>query len=182
MKGKEGIQIQLEITEKALQKIKTISEKPVLLLWYDTDECGCGVNGLPTIRLAREIKESYMEVECSEMNVFVEKQQKVFFAEMYEIRLDWTSIPSCQSRTNNESVYPCQPDIHFVTSRLGYLIAMGFVNIRFRYPLDLFIYIFRQRAVDGKLDIFFYLDRRTCTKNSGGYCRVLQNIFYGKFV
>ncbi|HLT54725.1 MAG TPA: iron-sulfur cluster biosynthesis family protein [Bacillota bacterium] len=88
MKGKEGIQIQLEITEKALQKIKTISEKPVLLLWYDTDECGCGVNGLPTIRLAREIKESYMEVECSEMNVFVEKQQKVFFAEC--MKLDWT--------------------------------------------------------------------------------------------
>src|SRR5690606_29102962 len=83
------------------------------------------------------------------------KAAKSVFCRMYEIRLDWTSIPSCQSRTNNESVYPCQPDIHFVTSRLGYLIAMGFVNIRFRYPLDLFIYIFRQRAVDGKLDIFF---------------------------
>ena len=29
-----------------------------------------------------------MEVECSEMNVFVEKQQKVFFAEC--MKLDWT--------------------------------------------------------------------------------------------
>lgn len=50
--------MKLEITKQSLSKLHelNIDNRKYLLLLYDRDDCGCGVNGVPTIRLTNEKK------------------------------------------------------------------------------------------------------------------------------
>ncbi|MCT2537459.1 iron-sulfur cluster biosynthesis family protein [Aquibacillus koreensis] len=81
--------MKLTITNKALEKVREISDVKDKYIWlyYDTDDCGCGVNGLPTIRLTETTGEAFESVENQEFHVIVHKQQAVFFAE--NITLDY---------------------------------------------------------------------------------------------
>lgn len=81
--------MKLEITERALSKLDeiNINNKKYLLLFYDRDDCGCGVNGVPTIRLTNEKKDYYDVVKNNNMPTFVPKQQAVFFNK--ELKLEY---------------------------------------------------------------------------------------------
>ncbi|RCW64845.1 iron-sulfur cluster biosynthesis family protein [Saliterribacillus persicus] len=81
--------MQLLITHDALEKINTISptSSPELWLYYDTEGCGCGVNGVPTVKFFDQKKRDYELVYNKDLNVFVHAQQAVFFGE--EIILDF---------------------------------------------------------------------------------------------
>ncbi|QGS68846.1 hypothetical protein CV093_11515 [Oceanobacillus sp. 143] len=50
--------MELTITKEAEDVIKEMNtdNHESILLWYDTIDCGCGVNGLPTFRLIDDIK------------------------------------------------------------------------------------------------------------------------------
>ncbi|MDC1541926.1 iron-sulfur cluster biosynthesis family protein [Candidatus Pseudothioglobus singularis] len=64
--------------EKALTRLKG-SKDSYLLLWYDTDDCGCAVNGVPTVRFVEEIEPSFEKVENDQFETFVDKSQAIFF-------------------------------------------------------------------------------------------------------
>ncbi|KAB8138397.1 iron-sulfur cluster biosynthesis family protein [Gracilibacillus oryzae] len=74
--------MELSITEQALAKVKELksANQHYLALTYDTEGCGCGVNGMPTINWKAEKENSDLAVECEEIPVVVHYQQKVFFA------------------------------------------------------------------------------------------------------
>ncbi|PAV29563.1 hypothetical protein CIL05_11915 [Virgibacillus profundi] len=57
-----------------------------LVLWYDTEGCGCGVNGIPTIRFTNEKDPLDIKVENEVYPILIHKQQATFFAE--DMKLD----------------------------------------------------------------------------------------------
>lgn len=79
--------MQLEITAKAMEELSVIKqeEDQFLLLFYDIAGCGCGVNGIPSIRFANKWQPSYMEVACQQQIVAISEQQATFFADQMKL-------------------------------------------------------------------------------------------------
>ncbi|WP_138416824.1 iron-sulfur cluster biosynthesis family protein [Aquibacillus sediminis] len=81
--------MQLEITANALEKMEQMnsSDYEYLMLYYDTDDCGCGVNGVPTIRLTNKKEDSFIDVDSDDFQVIIHHQQAVFFAKQMKLDL-----------------------------------------------------------------------------------------------
>ncbi|MBM7569753.1 iron-sulfur cluster biosynthesis family protein [Aquibacillus albus] len=79
--------MELSITAQAKEIINQWKEPHhhYLLLHYDTDDCGCGVSGLPTIRLVEKIDNTYYSVENDDFNVMIHHQQSIFFADKIKL-------------------------------------------------------------------------------------------------
>lgn len=81
--------MELIITQSAENKIKELntSEQEYLWLFYDTDDCGCGVSGMPTVRLTDQTNDYFKFVDNKSFQVIIHKQQATFFAE--QMKLDY---------------------------------------------------------------------------------------------
>ncbi|WP_077299583.1 iron-sulfur cluster biosynthesis family protein [Virgibacillus pantothenticus] len=81
--------MELLITDKAWEELQTIQSQTslYLLLWYDTEGCGCGVNGMATIRFVKQRQPSYKRVFNPRILTFIEEQQEIFFSE--KLTLDY---------------------------------------------------------------------------------------------
>lgn len=66
-----------------------VDDQQSLLLWYDTEGLGCGVNGLPTIRLVSEIKPSYKKVDNPTYPTYIDEHDISNFAE--KLTLDFVN-------------------------------------------------------------------------------------------
>ncbi|WP_407268834.1 iron-sulfur cluster biosynthesis family protein [Radiobacillus sp. PE A8.2] len=73
--------MKLSITTEAKNKIDQQDNMHNLLLFYDTEGCGCGVNGMPTIRNIKSVRDNYVRVDNDQFEVYVDQLQEVFFAE-----------------------------------------------------------------------------------------------------
>lgn len=73
--------MKLRITDEAKQQLEQMKdpERPMLRLFYDTEGCGCGVNGLPTVRLESERRNTDRAVENTDYSVVIDDQQATFF-------------------------------------------------------------------------------------------------------
>ncbi|RLL48143.1 iron-sulfur cluster biosynthesis family protein [Oceanobacillus piezotolerans] len=100
--------MQLSITPIAEEKLKELrnNDSSYLLLWYDTDGCGCGVNGLPTIRFTNEKQPFHVQVSNAVYPTIIAKQQAVFFAE--DMKLDYKN-GSFRLTTSEEMLNPFIP-------------------------------------------------------------------------
>ncbi|SEA58768.1 Uncharacterized protein YqkB [Thalassobacillus cyri] len=74
--------MEFTMTSEAKTKLQSLNpeNKRYLRLFYDTEGCGCGVNGVPTLRWTEVRTEWDQEVKNDEFDVIVHKQQAVFFA------------------------------------------------------------------------------------------------------
>ncbi|MDY0408372.1 iron-sulfur cluster biosynthesis family protein [Virgibacillus soli] len=74
--------MQLKITDEAVEQLQTLNHenKQFLLLWYDIEGCGCGVNGVPTIRFVNEVKDYHVSVKNEVFKTYISEQQMTFFA------------------------------------------------------------------------------------------------------
>lgn len=81
--------MKLTLTEEAKKQVTYMQEeeRPFIRLFYDTEGCGCGVNGLPTIRLDDEERDTDRRVENDDFDVIIDHQQAVFFKK--EMKLDF---------------------------------------------------------------------------------------------
>ncbi|MFD1850556.1 iron-sulfur cluster biosynthesis family protein [Oceanobacillus bengalensis] len=101
--------MQLTITSKAEEKLIELNNKQFnyLQLWYDIEDCGCGVNGVPTIRLTNK-KETYdKNVAGASFPTIVSEQQAVFFAE--NMKLDYINH-SFRLSSTSEMLNPFIPE------------------------------------------------------------------------
>ncbi|GAE91291.1 hypothetical protein JCM21714_237 [Gracilibacillus boraciitolerans JCM 21714] len=75
--------MELMITNQALDKLTELdsSRLMILALTYDTEGCGCGVNGMPTFALITKKQRNHIDVMCKDREVVVDKMESVFFAE-----------------------------------------------------------------------------------------------------
>ncbi|CDQ17849.1 Uncharacterized protein YqkB [Halobacillus karajensis] len=81
--------MELRITAEAKQQLEQIQDpgRPLIRLFYDTEGCGCGVNGLPTIRLDKEELSTDRRVENDVYHVIIDSQQAIFFKK--DMKLDF---------------------------------------------------------------------------------------------
>lgn len=74
------------ITEQAAKKLAgKLEGGKYLKLYYDTEGCGCGVDGIPLLWITSEVSADDMEIQTNAMPVLVEKSQALFYAEKLTI-------------------------------------------------------------------------------------------------
>jgi len=87
--------MKIEITTAAAEKInvRTEGRKGYLKLKYDTDGCGCAVNGVVVLWLVPELEEDDIEIETNDQSVYIEKAKEVFFDE--QMKIDFSTATNC---------------------------------------------------------------------------------------
>ncbi|MDY0396511.1 iron-sulfur cluster biosynthesis family protein [Virgibacillus halophilus] len=83
--------MKLKLTLNASEKLRELNKGKYhyLVLWYDIEGCGCGVNGVNRIIFSNDVKDTYRKVDSSstEFSIWVPEQQAIFFSE--ELALDF---------------------------------------------------------------------------------------------
>lgn len=81
--------MKLRITDEAKQRLEQMKDpdRPIIRLFYDTEGCGCGVNGLPTIRLENKERDTDQKVDNEDYPVIIDQQQAIFFKK--DMKLDF---------------------------------------------------------------------------------------------
>ncbi|WML40452.1 iron-sulfur cluster biosynthesis family protein [Neobacillus sp. OS1-2] len=79
--------MEIIITEAAVEKInaRTESREGYLKLKYDTDGCGCAVNGVVALWFVPETADDEIAIETNDRTVYLEKSKMVFFDEQMKI-------------------------------------------------------------------------------------------------
>ncbi|WP_042223523.1 iron-sulfur cluster biosynthesis family protein [Oceanobacillus manasiensis] len=79
--------MKLHITTSAKEELEKRNDNKnrYVVLWYDTEGCGCGVNGVPTVRFTDDYTETFTEIESDSFPVLIQKHQIVFFAESMKL-------------------------------------------------------------------------------------------------
>lgn len=85
--------MKLTFTKESFEKINMVQKQnneEVLVLFYDTDGCGCAVNGVPVflIKNRAEINPNLVKVEVNNsLDIFIYKKHIIFFGEEMTIVL-----------------------------------------------------------------------------------------------
>ncbi|KKB36212.1 iron-sulfur cluster biosynthesis family protein [Bacillus thermotolerans] len=83
----------IHITERAAERLESKLESGTYLkLHYDTEGCGCGVNGVPVLWIVDEAAEGDVKIQTNAMPVLVEASQMVFFAEKLTIGVSGANL------------------------------------------------------------------------------------------
>lgn len=79
--------MEIRITERAAAKIdqKMEGQTGYLKLIYDTDDCGCAVNGVVALWLVPELEKDDIPVETNSRPVYLQKAKLIFFDEIMTI-------------------------------------------------------------------------------------------------
>jgi uncharacterized protein YqkB len=87
--------MEIAITATAVEKIneKTKGQEGYLKLKYDTDDCGCGVNGIFALWFVPEVAEDDIAIRTNNQVVYLENTKVVFFDE--EMKIDFSKASNC---------------------------------------------------------------------------------------
>ncbi|MGG1396921.1 iron-sulfur cluster biosynthesis family protein [Bacillus salipaludis] len=87
--------MKIEITLAAAEKIKMRTEGRTgyLKLKYDTDGCGCAVNGVTVLWFVPELDDNDIQIESNDVPVYIEKAKAVFFDE--QMKIDFSTVSNC---------------------------------------------------------------------------------------
>ena len=85
--------MEITITETAIMKItqKIGEQTGYLKLVYDTDDCGCAVNGVVALWFVPELEADDIKIETNDRPVYIPKAKEVFFDEKMTIDFSETS-------------------------------------------------------------------------------------------
>lgn len=70
--------VKITITERAIEQLRRVQGNKHVKLIYDTDGCGCAVNGVPMLLLVDQLDEHDVEIETNDMPIWMEKHQLIF--------------------------------------------------------------------------------------------------------
>jgi uncharacterized protein YqkB len=87
--------VEIAITTVAVEKIneRTEGRAGYLKLKYDTDDCGCGVNGVFALWLVPEVYVDDIAIETNNQTIYLEKSKMVFFDE--KMKIDFSKTNNC---------------------------------------------------------------------------------------
>lgn len=87
--------MEINITAAAVEKIneRTEGREGYLKLKYDTDGCGCAVNGVVALWFVPELEDDEIAIETNNRTVYVEKSKMVFFDE--QMMIDFSQATNC---------------------------------------------------------------------------------------
>ncbi|WHY84530.1 iron-sulfur cluster biosynthesis family protein [Neobacillus novalis] len=87
--------MEINITAEAVKKIteRTEGREGYLKLKYDTDGCGCAVNGVVALWFVQEVDDDEIAIETNDKTVYLEKSKMVFFDE--QMKIDFSQTTNC---------------------------------------------------------------------------------------
>jgi len=87
--------VELNITETAVEKIKQrIADRDgYLKLKYDTDGCGCAVNGVVALWFVPHLDADDIAIETNDKTIYVEKSKLIFYDE--QMKIDFSKLTNC---------------------------------------------------------------------------------------
>ncbi|WP_163101077.1 iron-sulfur cluster biosynthesis family protein [Peribacillus alkalitolerans] len=80
-------------TAKAKLIEKTQEQDGYLKLKYDTEGCGCVVNGVPTLWFVSELDDDDQKVETNAGDIYVEKSKQIFMDDI--MKIDFVKDANC---------------------------------------------------------------------------------------
>lgn len=89
------LNMEIKITAAAVEKIneKTAGREGFLKLKYDTDDCGCAVNGVIALWFVPEAESDEIAFETNDRTIYLEKSKMVFFDE--QMKIDFSKTTNC---------------------------------------------------------------------------------------
>ncbi|MBE3571002.1 MAG: iron-sulfur cluster biosynthesis family protein [Bacillales bacterium] len=92
----------ITITEKAAEALKQKMKTPssYIKLHYDTEGCGCSIDGVPVLWLVDSKTKEDEVVETNKYPILVEKSKKLFFDDC--LTIDWNPNGTFQLKSANE--------------------------------------------------------------------------------
>lgn len=93
--AKGGLNMEIELTADAIERIKEKTEghNGYLKLKYDTDGCGCAVNGVTVLWFVPELDETDVAVKTNSSPIYIEKAKAVFFDD--KMKIDFSKSTNC---------------------------------------------------------------------------------------
>ena len=87
--------MEIIITEAAAKKInaRTGGQEGYLKLKYDTDGCGCAVNGVVALWVVPKLDDTDIAIETNDRTVYLEKSKIIFFDE--QMKIDFSEVTNC---------------------------------------------------------------------------------------
>ncbi|MCM2531753.1 iron-sulfur cluster biosynthesis family protein [Neobacillus pocheonensis] len=87
--------MEIELTAAAAEKInmRTEGQEGFLKLKYDTDGCGCAVNGVVALWFVPVLDDDDIPIETNDRTIYVEKSKTVFFDE--QMKIDFSNSSNC---------------------------------------------------------------------------------------
>lgn len=87
--------MEILMTAEAIEKIneKTAGREGYLKLKYDTDGCGCAVNGVAALWYVPELADDEIAIGTNDRPVYLEKAKMVFFDE--QMKIDFSPAANC---------------------------------------------------------------------------------------
>jgi uncharacterized protein YqkB len=102
----EKIIMEIMITKTAAEKIseKINGKNGYLKLIYDTEGCGCSVDGVAALRFESELGEDDLLIESNERPIYIEETKTIFFDDKMTIDFlpssNWFMLKSPQEIIN----------------------------------------------------------------------------------
>jgi uncharacterized protein YqkB len=90
-----ALNVEINITVEAVKKIneRTEGREGYLKLKYDTDGCGCAVNGVVALWFVPEVENDEIAIETNDKTIYLEKSKMVFFDE--QMKIDFSESTNC---------------------------------------------------------------------------------------
>ncbi|GAA3885562.1 iron-sulfur cluster biosynthesis family protein [Anoxybacillus suryakundensis] len=93
------------LTKRAIEHLRRVQGNKHVKLIYDTDGCGCAVNGVPVLLLIDELDEHDVAIETNDVPIWMEKHQLIFFDD--QMTLDVVDRAGCfQLKSPNQILNP----------------------------------------------------------------------------
>jgi uncharacterized protein YqkB len=95
LKERGALNLEINITAEAAKKIneRIEGQEGYLKLKYDTDGCGCAVNGVVALWFVPDLDADDIAIETNDRTVYAEKSKMVFFDE--QMKIDFSSSTNC---------------------------------------------------------------------------------------
>lgn len=94
--------MKVNITENAQKFLsKFVNENEALILIYDTEGCGCAVNGIPQLFISSiQYVLKYEKIKTDSIPIYMYKKQMIFFDE--ELTIDCLNNNKLKLYSNNQ--------------------------------------------------------------------------------
>ncbi|MGG6431332.1 iron-sulfur cluster biosynthesis family protein [Anoxybacillus sp. D401a] len=93
------------LTKRAIEHLRRVQGNKHVKLIYDTDGCGCAVNGVPVLLLIDKLDEHDVAIETNDVPIWMEKHQLIFFDD--QMTLDVVDGAGCfQLKSPNQILNP----------------------------------------------------------------------------
>ena len=96
--------MELTITDIAAEKMneRIANREGYLKLKYDTDGCGCAVNGVVVLWFVPELEADDIAIETNDRTIYVEKSKTIFFDE--QMKIDFSNATNCFQLKSPEQI------------------------------------------------------------------------------